>query len=699
MTDLTRLFIPRSIALVGASEKAESIGHRTLQNLELIPPEQGVKLYLVNPTRSTIAGRECHPSIRQVPEVPDVAIVAVPAAAALAVLEDCAAMGVPFAVVLTSGFGETGEAGLAMEARMREIAQASGMRIYGPNCPGLSNVTHRIGLTFSASFRHDLKPGPIGLATQGGGLGRNVMQAMERGIGVSMWASSGNEVDLQVADFIAYMADDPSVKVIVTLLEGIKDGPRFIEAVQRAAAAGKPVVALKIGRSEYGMKAAATHTASITGSSEVNSAALRQLGVIEVDDIDELVDVAWLLCRQMPQGRGDVAVYSLSGGAAALTADIVGQHGVGMTQLQPETQRKMAERLPSYASVQNPVDVTAAAVSDATLVESTLLTLCQDPGVALVLIPEVIDVGEVTVRTAQTIVATQAQSPVPILPIWMTDRQGPAFGIYRDAGMVPSRSVGKAVKAVRRWVDYGRWQSELRARAWRPWTVLPVEEAQQVVLSEAEAKSRLAAAGLPVPQSAVAHSRAEAQKIAARFGGRVVAKVVSADILHKSDVGGVRIGLDSPEAVGRAWDEIQQSVAAAAPEARVDGILIEVMAPANGHELLVSVSLDPVFGHVMTFGLGGLYVEVFADVSRRLLPLDVREAMAMVREIKSFTLLDGARGRGKVDLEALAAFLVQISDYVREHARTLVELELNPVWIGAAPAKPLLLDAVMTVRK
>ena len=315
-TDLSLLINPRSIALVGASDREGSIGCHTLDNLTKHSNFKG-QLYLVNPGKTEIRGQRCWPSVAALPETPDVAVVVVPASGALGVIEECAQRGVRFAVVLSSGFGEAGEAGEQAQALMKEIAARSGLRLYGPNCPGLCNVNQRLGMTFSPSFPHDLTPGPIGLATQGGGLGRNVMQAMERGIGIGLWASTGNEVDLQVADFIHYMADAPDIRVIVTLLEGIKDGPKLMRALKRAAQQGKPVVALKIGRSEYGARAAQSHTASLTGSSEVNSAVLRQFGVIEVDDIDELVDVAWLFARGMPDTREGVAIYCASGGTAA----------------------------------------------------------------------------------------------------------------------------------------------------------------------------------------------------------------------------------------------------------------------------------------------------------------------------------------------------------------------------------------------
>ncbi len=699
-TELHYLFNPRSIAVVGASDKPGSIGARTLENLFDHSRFEG-DIHLVSTSRTELRGQPCFPTVAALPATPDVVIVVVPAGATIEVLEACAARGVRFAVVLSSGFGETGAEGQAMETRMREIVAQSGMRIYGPNCPGVCNVNARLGMTFSPSFPHDLVPGPIGIATQGGALGRNFMQAMERGIGVAMWSSSGNEVDLQVSDFISYMADAPDIKVIVTLIEGVRDGRRFVDAVQKAARAGKPVVALKVGRSEFGRKAAASHTASITGSAEINTAALRQLGVIEVDDIDELVDTAWLLSRALPTGLGELSVYATSGGAAALTADIIGQNGLGLTAFAPHTTEVLASELPGFAAIGNPVDTTATVVANPAIVENTLLAVARDPGTALVILPITIDYGAVTCRIAESVIKAQAESPVPILPVWMSDRMGKAFGMYAQAGLVPARSLGKAIKAVRRWVDYGRWRNQSHPAQWRPWPALGramPDSGIPLSLGEAGAKAALMRAHIRVPAAKLAGSREESVAIARAIGFPVVAKIASPDILHKSDVGGVAVGLADAEAVGLAWDAIHAAVRRHHPTARIDGLLVEEMLPAGGVETLVGVSRDPVFGHVLTFGLGGVYVEVFKDVSRRLLPLQREEAQAMLREVRSFPLLDGARGRPRADIGALVDLLMAVSDFVGRHVEDLDEMDLNPVWVGPEGAGCVVLDAVMVGR-
>lgn len=698
-TDLSRLIHPRSLALIGASERPQSIGARTLSNL-LDHSQIDGELYLVNPTRSELRGQRCWPSVASLPQTPDVAVIAVPASGVIAVMEECAARHVPFAIILTSGFGEAGAEGERAQARLKEIAEQAGMRVYGPNCPGLTNVNQRLGMTFSPSFPHDLVKGPIGLATQGGGLGRNVMQAMERGIGIGLWASTGNEVDLQVADFIHYMATAPDIKVIVTLLEGIKDGPRFLAALQCAADNGKPVIALKVGKSEYGQRAAQSHTASLTGSAEVNSAVFRQYGVIEVDDIDELVDTAWLFARAMPGEREAIGVYCSSGGTTALTADAVGTAGLTLAELAPETTELLRSKLPDYAAINNPVDTTAAVLSDADLVESTLGAVAADPNLGCVIAPIALDYGETTIRMAQTIIAAQKRVRSPIVPIWMSDRLGEGYRMLVAAGFAPPRSVGKAIAAIRRWTEWGRWRRSAAGRSVRrlPAAAPAAPAGALRSLSELQSKALLAQAGIPLLPVAVARTRDEARQLADGMGYPVVAKIASPDILHKSDIGGVRVGIADGAQVELAWDDIMASARHHKPGATIDGLLIEKMAPGGGVDLMAGVTRDPVFGHVMTFGLGGVYVEILRDVTRRLLPLSPEDAASMVREMRCFAVLAGARGRPVSDVPALERLLLGVSEFVTANAQRIEEMDLNPIWVGAQGEGALPLDAVIVER-
>lgn len=693
---LANLVAPRSIALVGASERPGSIGEQTLTNLTNHSDFAG-PLYLVHPTQTEMRGMQVWPSVADLPEAPDVALIVVPAAHVPQVVEDCAERGVRFAMILSSGFGEAGADGAAAQDALVARANVAGMRIYGPNCPGLVNINLRLGLTFSPAYPEDLTSGPIGLATQGGGLGRNVLQAMERGIGVGLWASTGNEADLQVADFIDYMVDAPDIRVIVTMLEGVSDGPRLVAALAKAAKAGKPVVALKIGRSEYGSKAAQSHTASLTGSAEVNSAVFREFGVIEVDDIDELADIAWLLSRATPGAGDGLAIYCGSGGTAALAADIVGISGLRLATFSDATLASLSADLPDYAAIENPVDTTTAVLADDSLTERTLGAVARDPDVALVLVPNALEYGRASALQAGAIAKVQQEIDIPILPIWMSDRLGEGYRTLVETGFAPPRSLGKAIAAARRWIEYGKW----RDAGCNPPAIRQVKLSGHAAraLSEAEGKARLNAAGIRTLRSSLAASRTEAIAAAESIGFPVVVKVASEGIAHKTEADGVHVNIADAAAVGVAWDRIVAGAAKIHPNVLIDGALVEEMAPAGGTELMIGVTRDPVFGHILTYGLGGVHVEILRDVTRRLLPLDRPRAEAMVRDIRGFALLDGARGRPPADIDALVELLLSLSRFVGENAESIEEIDLNPVWIGPEGAGAVPLDALIVTRE
>ncbi len=700
--DLTDLFSPGSIALVGASDRPNSIGKRTLDNLTIHGDFKG-ELYLVNPARAEIEGRRCWPSIADLPVavVPAAAIIVIPGAAVLDVISQCAARGVRFAIVLSSGFGEEGEAGKALEAEMRAIAHAGGMRVYGPNCPGIVNIRERLGLTFSPAFRDDLRPGPIAIATQGGALGRNLVQGGERGCGYVAWASSGNEADLQVADFIHHFSRQPEVRGVLSLLEGVNDGRRFVAAALATTRSGRGLGLLKIGRSEYGMKAAASHTASITGAADINSAVFAQLGIAEVDDADELVDLGVLFARAQPRGNEKIAVYGSSGGACALTADILGAAGVELAEFAPATLERLRSRLPSYAAVGNPVDTTTVTLSDPQVIDDTLLAVAEDPSVGLVILPFAIDYGAVTGGTARRFVEIQSRTRTPIVPIWMSERLGEGYRVFADAGMTPMRSARNAGKAIRRWIAYGRWLADC---ADRPDPLLLTQGIGPAALSiralsEPEGKALLREAGLPVPPARVVASAADAGRAAGSVGLPVAMKIVSRDIVHKTDVGGVALGIADPAAAVAAYERIVAAVLQARPQARIDGVLVERMAPAGGLEALVSVSRDPVFGYMLTLGLGGIHIEFFHDVGRAMLPADSRTAAELVAGLRSAPLFAGMRGHGGYDVDALGALVESLSALVAAHGHGIEEIELNPVWVGPRGAGVQVLDAVVSLRE
>ncbi|MGR3321578.1 MAG: acetate--CoA ligase family protein [Pseudooceanicola sp.] len=696
--DLTPLFNPRSIAVVGASDKEHSIGNHTFRNIVEHSKFEGT-LYPVNPKQTEVMGLKAYPDMASLPGPVDVVIIVVPAQFVRETVEQAGEKGCGFAVILTSGFSEADEWGIAEEQMLVEIGKRTGILIYGPNCPGLVNLNVPLGMSFSPAYKNDLYPGSIALATQGGGLGRNMMQHNYRGMGFSAWSSSGNECDLQVADFVHHFAEDPECKAIAILVEGFKDGPRFAAAARRAAEMGKPIIGLKVGRSEYGAKAAQSHTASITGSAEVNSTVFEQLGVIEVDDLDEAMDVAMLFTRKHPTGDEKVAVFASSGGAASLCADNVGTAGLTLSEFTPETTQKLADTLPSYANISNPIDTTSISISHPQALLDSLVACANDANTDLVLAPIPMDYGIYTENNAKNFKQAQDTTDTPIVPIWFSEKTGEGYFELARSGLVPFRSLRNMGKAVRRWIDYGTYLAERDP----DWTPLIVETGvagpagKTRTLTEAEGKAELAAAGVPATAPEVAATRDEAEAIARRMGRPLAMKIVSAQITHKSDVGGVKLDV-APDAAGDAFAAIMANAGKAQPDAALDGVLLEPMAPSGGVEAFVGVARDPVFGHVMTFGLGGIYVEMFQDVTRAMLPVTETQARRMIGKLKSAKLLTGYRGQPPRDLDALALLVAKVSDYVAANADRIEEMDINPVWVGAEGEGALALDAVVVVR-
>ena len=430
--DLVELTRPRSVMIVGASSKPGTLGHTTVVNV-LEHSDFDGEVHLVNPKGGELFGKPLHASVAAVPvQGIDVALLLVPAESAVDTLRACAAKGVRYVIVFTGGFAELGEAGRTVEAEMLALAQRSGMRLYGPNCAGMTMLAPRLGLTFSTEFRNDGRTGKlsrIGLVTQGGGLGRSLMQGNERGVCFSRWFSTGNELDLDSADFINWLAHDPGTDLICTVMEGIRSGPRFIAAAAAARRAGKPLIALKIGRSDFGKKAAQSHTASLAGEDAVNDAVFSQYGVIRVEDLDELLDVASLISRVGARSLHNICVYSSSGGAGVLSADKVGEAGLAMAVLADETVAEMARHAPAYAALTNPVDLTTKALTDPDLARRCLAPLFADPGVDAVLYPITSNYSASTEGLVRNMLAVAQGGAKAFVPVWMSSRRGPAHDL------------------------------------------------------------------------------------------------------------------------------------------------------------------------------------------------------------------------------------------------------------------------------
>jgi len=694
--DLARFINPVNVVVVGASPRPASQGGRLYANLVRHSRLPG-QVYAVNPAYKEIDGAPCWPSIRELPDAPiDVALVIVNAGRVLDALRQCVERKIPYAIVMSSGFSEAGEAGQELERAIARLCQDTGLHVYGPNCPGFVNVRDRIGMTFSPAFQHDLNGGGIGLATQGGGLGRNLLQGLSHGEGVGLWFSAGNEVDLEIPDFIAWMAQDPAIKVIGLLMEGIKDGRRLTAALDLARQRGKPVVVLKVGHSEAGARAAQSHTASIAGSAAVNSAVFRQFGAIEVEDLDQLLAVTRLLAVAAPRPGSGLCIYTFSGGTAALATDIAGTAGLPMAVFTEQTNTRLRSLLPAFANIANPVDTTADILRDPEAANTCLRVVCDDPNVGAVLFPIPMDYGEVTDGIARSIIEVSQSTATPIIPVWMSRRMGGGFQLLEQHGLQPFLSISGAIGALSRvWPREG--SAPLAAPAVPGHSVGAAADgtAAPRQFSEAQAKAVLRRAGFPLPRNEVAGTARQAAEIAARIGFPVVMKVASPDIAHKTECGGVRLNIDSAAAAAQAYDSILAAVAQAAPAARIEGVLVEAMLSAGGREILIGVHRDAAYGQVLTFGLGGILVETLRDTTHRMIPLAPADAQAMVREIRNVAILDGVRGQPPADLDALTALILQVSEFASRHAGRLVELELNPVWVGAPGQGAIALDALI----
>ncbi len=693
--DLGSFFAPKRVAFVGATEDLSKFGGRCMRLL-IDFGYRGV-IYPVNPKRSELFGLKCYPSLDELPEVPDHVGIVLPSAGVPATLEACVRRGVPFATVFSAGFGETGaEEGRLLQQRAVAIARAGGLRFMGPNCNGMINFVDAFALTSTSAIKGERRSaGDIGVVSQSGGAGQiNVMwRAQQAGLGISYQVSCGNDADLGLADYMAFMVESERTKVVLAIAERMPPGDKLRALAQRAAELEKPIVMVKVGRTEAGSRAAASHTGSVTGADEVSEAALRQLGIIRVEDCSELYETAMLLRGgRRPKAR-TAAALSVSGGNLVMVADLGAARGVEFPAYAEATQEKLKAYLPGFVGASNPTDLTSAAIGRTDTFGAVARILGEDPGVGT-LVPVLTSAVAAEIRSiAQA--AAETDKPVAILftgrcidDPGLTPEMLVAEGhaVYRDA-----RPCMDAVAAANR---YG----EFRARLVRPAPQRPagmdVAAASKLLqprtMTEAASKALLACYGLPVTKEFVARSRAEA----AAAGGTVALKISSLDIPHKTEAKAIRLGLSGAEAIGRGYDEVIAAAKAYNPDARIEGVLVQEMV-AGGEEVLLGVSQDPAFGPVLTAGLGGIFVEVFKDVSRRLPPVSHQEAQDMIRELRSAPIFAGARGRAPLDVDALADCIVRLSWLAVDLGGRISELDINPLRVLPAGQGVRVVDALV----
>jgi acyl-CoA synthetase (NDP forming) len=676
---LAGLLTPQSIALVGCPGDLDRPGARPLQYL-LKHGYRGA-IYPVNARRREIGGVQAYPSLGDLPERPDVAWIGVPGSEVEAVLVEAGQLKIPYAVVLTAGFGETDEAGKSRQAALRSVAEAAGIAVLGPNMLGFINCWDRVPLTFSSAGAVDeLIPGALGIASQSGALGGIVVnRAFDRRVGVSAMISTGNELGITVSECLEHFAEDPRTRAVAAIVEGVRDGERFKAAAARLLEAGKTLVALKSGRSRAGRRNALTHTGALAGSHAAWQAVARHLGIVEVDTLEDLLDVAGFLSRETrPVGRS-VGVLTSSGGASIMSADQLERHGFDLPRLTAPTVAAIGRLLPEYAVTRdNPVDVTAGLGED--LFGRVLSAVVADPRLDAV---SAIVTGARGVERAENIVRAATAATKPVVACWLggsVNEEG--IGILDRAGVACFRSVramaaalaaGRDAAAARRaWLA----GAPARRRAMRPDASLAARAGRVEVPVPYRALADLARqAGVPLAAEVLVASPVEAARAARRLGFPVALKVIAGSVPHKTEAGGVVLGLATAADVAGAAARLLRG-----RRGPIEGLLVQRM--VRGLEVLVGVTRDEAFGLLLVIGAGGVQAELLADTACRPLPVTPADIRAMIAEVRCLRALSGWRGAPPADVAALVRAIAAVAELARAFGPRLVALDVNPVIVG-----------------
>ncbi|MBO9341632.1 MAG: acetate--CoA ligase family protein [Roseiflexus sp.] len=696
---LEAIFAPRSVAVVGASPDPAKLGHRILKNI--LDAGYSGRVFPIHPRATQILNLPAYPSVEQVPEPIDLAVVVVPAAVTPEVAEACGRRGVRGLVVISAGFKEIGPEGRVLEERLLEITHRYGMRMIGPNCLGVIDTTTRLNASFAALYPH---AGQIAFMSQSGALCTAILDwSRVQGIGFSRFVSLGNKADVDEVTLLqAWGCDKVHNRVILAYLEGIGNGDEFV-AVARQVTKHIPVIAIKSGATQAGARAASSHTGALAGAEHAYEAAFDQCGVLRARSMQELFDFALAFAYQ-PLIPGDrLAIVTNAGGPGIIATDAAVHCGLRLAELAPATIAALRAALPSAASVYNPIDIIGDARADRYRV--ALRAALDDPNVDAVLVLFTPQAGSEPEETARVIVELSAGSPKPVVTSFMGAASiGEALRILNDHKIpnypFPERAVAAlgAMVAQRRWVDrppgeYVHFDVDReRVRA----LFARVRSEGRVELGELEARQVIEAYGMRLPRSLLAQSPEEAAEIAAHLGFPVVMKISSPDILHKSDIGGVKLGIRDPDEARDAYELIEYRARKYSREARIWGVLVQEQV-RKGREVLVGVSRDPQFGPLIAFGLGGIYVEALKDVAFRLAPVSRQEAAEQVRSIRAFPILRGVRGEPPADIATAEEIILRVAQLVTDFPE-IVEMDINPLVVYNQGEGAIVLDARIILR-
>jgi acetyltransferase len=687
---------PRSIAIIGASPHRMKPGGRPLVGLR--SSSYAGAVFPVNPAYEEIEGERCYPSVLDIPHEVDMAIVSVPATVALESLRQCAEKGVKAAVIFSAGFAEMGGEGEALQQQLTDLARESGMRLLGPNCLGLMNLSNSVLASFA--YIMDLEPvtpATLAFVTQSGAFGAMIYaDATAAGVGFSSFTSVGNEADCEFSDFVDYLLDDPHTQVIGGYLEGAKDGQKLRRVAEKALRLQKPMLILKVGRSRSGARAASSHTGSLAGDDQVYDAFFRQMGIIRIEALSDLTAFSILHRSDRRITGRRVAILGGSGGHGVLLTDQCEGFGLSVPEITGETREQLEKILPAFGSARNPIDLTAQAGRSPDMPMRCLRALVADENIDVILMQAFFH-DDRGLPMARELVEIYRSTPKPIVLMTSArNRSKPeqqCFDLIAEAGIPTLPDGRQAARAVAQLAWYHEKLERTResSATHTPIRIPRCGEAGTILgrsepLTEFHCKQVLAAYGLPVSREALATGADRAAELAREIGYPVALKVQSAQIPHKTDAGAIALNLETEQGVRRAHDEILANARRYAPNAKIEGVLVQEMV-GEGVEVIIGTTRDPVFGPVVMFGLGGIFVEALRDVSFRVAPLTRADAEEMISEIRGVRVLEGLRGRPPVDREALVDAILRVSELVTDHVDAIDELDLNPLVLFPRGAK------------
>lgn len=684
-TGLSRFLNPRGVAVVGVSNDPGRIGGQALRLLTDYG-YQG-KIYPVNPKYPEINGLPCYPDLAAVPQPCDVALIALSAPHVAGAIEQCGRAGIPYALVLASGFSEVGDAGKSLQAELIETARKANVRMLGPNCLGILNLKDSARIGFGGTQQMTtLKSGPMAMVTQSGGFGFGVAAAAAYfGVGCNYAISTGNEADLTLLDWVADLIERPEVEIVVAFMEGVADGRRLIEIGERALELGKPILAWKVGNTDVGRQAAVSHSARLTAGYELYRAAFRRSGFVEIRDVDELIDVAKAFgIGKLPAGNR-VAVMTLSGGAGVLLADRCIEHDLQLPALADATTAGLREALVSFASIGNPIDATAHGYNDnfASYGKAIRLVLA-DPNIDQIIarVPR----GQSAVPWSENLVELLRGTQKPVVLSWPTspDDNGEVLQYLERNGVPCILGAGRAVRALAALTEFARTKRVFQQHGKRALKRAVARQALELpagsmALGEHRSKRLLQQYGIPVVKEVLLQP-AEIEALASPpLPFPLAVKIESPDVPHKTEANAVRLGVRDLAGLKQAAREVAAAARKHKPDARIEGILVQEM--ADGLEVIVGAVNDPYFGPVVAFGLGGVYTELLHDVTHGFAPFDTATAHELINEINGIKLLTGYRGRPPLDVAALADVLARVSLLAADHSGRIAEIDVNPLFV------------------